>query len=115
MARHAVPFERLNNAFFRRDLAKAAFEAVLLPVGMLDEAPVATTHRLELLDDELVAPAPPLSDRARIVHGLPNFAARRVEDALDADLAIRRRGHGGMARSGSGHHGRSPVVRPRNS
>ena len=90
VARHAVPFEGLHHALRRRDLAIAPLEAVHAVGRVLDEAPVAAALDLHLLDDELVAAAPPLRDERRVGHRAPHAFARRVEDALDADLAVGR-------------------------
>jgi hypothetical protein len=57
-------------------------------VAVLDEAQVAASLNLQLLDDELVASSPPLCDKLRIRAGAPDFVARRVEDSLDPNLAI---------------------------
>ena len=53
-------------------------------------APAPTAHRLVLLDDELVAPSPPLRHEGRVGHGAPHALARGVEDSLHADLAVSR-------------------------
>src|SRR6185436_19773145 len=88
MTRHAVPLERLHHAFGRRHFAIAAFEAMHAVFAVLDEAPMASALHLHALDDEPVPPPPPLRHERGIAERLPDAVARRVEDALDPDLAV---------------------------
>src|SRR5690349_5893254 len=59
-------------------------------VAVLDEAPVTSGAKLELLHDQLVSSAPPLRDELRLGHGAPHLLSRRVEDSLYVDRALRR-------------------------
>src|SRR5450432_4230507 len=88
--RHAVPFERLDEATRRRDLAKATLETLGALRGVLDKAPMPATLDLHALDVELVPAPPPLGDELRICEGPPDALARGVEDALDVNFAVRR-------------------------
>src|SRR5687768_11510862 len=88
---HAVPLECLNHALRRHDFAVATLEAMHSLRPVLDETPVSPALHFHSLDHELVATSPPLCDELRIGHRLPYSLPRRVEDALDANLAIPRR------------------------
>jgi len=61
-------------------------------VTVLDESPVTAALQLKPLDHKLVAATPPLRDELRIGHRFPNAVAWRIEDSLDADVAIAGRG-----------------------
>ena len=116
VAGHAVPLEGLHDALGRRDLAVAALEAVHAFGAVLDEPPVAAALDLHALDHELVAAAPPLRDQRGVGHRAPDALARRVEDALDADLAVGRgRDRGRSAGMVVRVVMASPFVRSRNS
>src|SRR5437660_150305 len=92
MARHAVVLEGPHHAFGRLHFAIAPLEPMDAMIGVLDEAPVAAALHLHPLDVELVAATPPLRHEPGVAHRLPDPIAWRVEDALDAYLAIARRG-----------------------
>src|SRR5678816_2698464 len=78
--------------------------------------PVSSALDFQPLDHELVAAAPPLSNELAIGVRAPYPVARGVENALDTNLAIRRRGDRGFVR-GFGSWGRhdSSFVRSRKS
>ena len=90
---HAVPLERLHDTLLRRHLAETALEAEVAVGAVLDVAPVSAALDLHALDVELVTAPPPLRDELGLGAGAPHALARRVEDALDADLAVGRGGH----------------------
>src|SRR5688572_15363594 len=115
VSRHAVPLEGLDDAVLRRHLAEPSLEAVLALGSVLDEAPVSAALQLELLDDELVAAAPPLRQELRVGEGAPHAVARCIEGALDADLTVARlRDRRRVCGFRCCAHDASPLVRSRN-
>ena len=81
--------ERLHEPLGRLDLAELALDDA---VGGA-EAPRAAGTDVHLLDDRAVAP--PFRDQLRVGPDGEDVRARRVEDPLDADLELVRRGDGG--------------------
>ena len=94
MTGHAAPFERLHDPLGRGDLAVGAAEPGLAAVGVPhQEAPPAAALGVHLLDDRRhPARAPPLGDQLRVGEGREHAVPGRIEDPLDAELAVRRFG-----------------------
>src|SRR2546423_2124694 len=117
MAGHAVPFESLYDFFGRCDFGKTPFEAVRFTARVFDESPVSATRQFEFLDYQLVTSTPPLRDEAGVCHRFPHSLAWRIEDSLDADVAVAGSGDLGFLVGlclGSRAH-RFSFVRSRNS
>src|SRR3954453_2321699 len=85
-----VVVERADDALLRDDLEVLAEEFVASPVlGDVDVAPSAADPMVVLDHFGPVLPRPPpLGDERRIGHHLPHEAARRIEDAFEAALAL---------------------------
>src|SRR3954451_5924409 len=92
VAGHALPLEGLHDALGRRDLAVGSAEGGLAAVRVAgDETPAPAGPHVHDVDDRgRAARPPPLGDGRGIGVGGEDAVARRVEDALDVDLALAR-------------------------
>ena len=92
LERLQVILEGLHEALWRLNLPKLALDDPVCSA----EPPDAARTDVHLLDDRAVSP--PLGDQLGVRPDGEDVGARRVEDPLDPDLELVRRGDGGFAR-----------------